>query len=95
MAIDLNIVKHTAHLARIDLAQNELELLSRQLKKIVDFIDKLREVDISNIEPTSHILPIDNVFRTDSVSPSLDVKDALKNTANQKDSFFVVPKIID
>jgi len=95
MAIDKDTVKYVAHLARIRLNDEELDLLSRQLKDIVNFIDKLKELDVTKVKPTSHILPVKNVFRQDSPAQSLTTKEALSNAPLQKEDFFVVPKVIE
>ena len=95
MAIDKNTVKYVAHLARISLSDEELDLLAHQLEDIVDFIDKLKKLDLTGVKPTSHILPISNVFREDKPTQSLNARDALSNAPKQKENFFVVPKVID
>ena len=95
MAITKDTVKHVAHLARIDLAAKELETLSRQLEDILDFIDKLKQVDIKDIAPTSHILPINNVLRDDSPRESLSSGQALENAPQKHGNFFGVPKVIE
>lgn len=95
MSIDKDTVKYTAHLARIELKPEELETLSGQLKDILGFIDKLKKLDIKDIIPTSHILPIHNVLRQDMPGESLPIEKALKNAPQKKDNFFVVPKIIE
>ena len=95
MAIDKQTVKYVAHLARIQLNNTEIELLSRQLEDIVSFIDKLKQVDISGVKPTSHVLPINSVFREDKASEPLSSKEALNNAPKQKENFFLVPKVIE
>ena len=95
MAIDKGTVKYVAHLARIRLNAEELDLLSRQLEDIVNFIDKLRELDVTKVKPTSHILPVKNVFREDKSVRSLNAKESLSNAPMQKDNFFIVPKAIE
>jgi aspartyl-tRNA(Asn)/glutamyl-tRNA(Gln) amidotransferase subunit C len=95
MAIDKDTVKHAVHLARIRLNNDELDLLSHQLQDIVNFIDELKQLDITGVKPTSHILPVKNVFREDKPAQSLKVKEALSNAPDQKEDFFVVPKIIE
>ncbi|MCM8796173.1 MAG: Asp-tRNA(Asn)/Glu-tRNA(Gln) amidotransferase subunit GatC [Candidatus Omnitrophica bacterium] len=95
MAIDKEIVKYLAHLSRIKLEPKELEKLSRQLQDIVDFIDKLKKVDISEIEPTSHILPISNVLREDSARTSLPRDKVLENAPQRHGDFFSVPRVIE
>ncbi len=95
MAIDKNTVRYVAHLARIELNDRELDLLSHQLQDIVNFIDKLKELKVEGVEPTSHILPVKNVFREDKPLQSLNVDEALSNAPKRKENFFVVPKIIE
>lgn len=95
MAIDKETVKYVAHLARIELQDKELEKLSRQLDDILGFIDKLKELEIKNISPTSHILPINNVLREDKLRKSLSPDEALMNAPCKEGNFFVVPKVIE
>ena len=95
MEIDEKTVKHTAHLARIELDGKELEKLSKQLHDILDFIDKLKKANVEGIAPTSHILPLSNILRGDSLKSSLTVDEALKNAPNRQGNFFVVPKVIE
>jgi aspartyl-tRNA(Asn)/glutamyl-tRNA(Gln) amidotransferase subunit C len=94
MGISRDTVKYVANLAHIKLSAKEEERLSKQLKQIINFVDKLKEVDISSVEPTSHILSISNVFREDRISESLALEDVLNNAPQTKDGFFVVPKVI-
>ncbi len=95
MAITKEIVKYVAHLARIELKPNELERVSGQLKDILGFIDKLKKIDIKNISPTSHILPIKNVLREDNLKPSLPNDKALEGAPQREGNFFGVPKVIE
>ena len=95
MAIDKDTVRYVAHLARIRLNDDELNLLSRQLEDIVNFIDKLKELDLTGVKPTSHILPTKNLFREDKPTGSLNVQDVLNNAPMKKENFFIVPKVIE
>jgi len=95
MEITKETVEYVAHLARIELNRKELEKVSQQLQDILDFIDKLKKVDIKDINPTSHILPIDNVLRQDTPGESLPIDKALSNAPQREGNFFVVPKIIE
>lgn len=88
-------VKYVADLSRIELKPEELEKLSQQLQAILDFIDKLSEIDIRDIKPTIHILPINDVLREDNPAKSLPVDKALGNAPSREGNFFVVPKIIE
>jgi len=95
MAITQDTVKDAAHLARIDLKPKELGKLAQQLQEILGFIDKLRKVDIKDIAPTSHILPINNVLRDDRPAESLSSDKALENAPERQGNFFGVPKVIE
>ena len=93
--IDKKIVEDVAHLARIELRPDELEKLSGQLEHILQFIDKLKEVNIEKVAPTSHAIAVSNVLREDSPKGSLPVEKALANAPSKKGNFFVVPKVIE
>ena len=95
MSINKETVEHVAHLARIELKNEELDTLSHQLKGILDFIDTLSALDIKNIKPTSHILPVHNVLREDTPRPSLPVDKVLLNAPQKEGNFFGVPKVIE
>jgi len=95
MAITKETVEYVTHLARIELEPKELEKLSRQLQGIVEFIDKLSGLNIKDVLPMSHALPINNVLRDDLPRESLPVQKALLNAPAKEGSFFVVPKIIE
>lgn len=95
MSIDKKTVEDVAHLARIELGAKELEKLSGQLEHILAFIDKLSSLNIENIAPTSHILPLSNVLRKDEPQSSLAIAKTLKNAPEKQGNFFVVPKVIE
>ncbi len=95
MAITKETVEYVAHLARMELKPKELEKLSKQLQDILGFIDKLKKINIENIAPTSHILPINNVFREDNLKKSLPCEKALENAPAREGNFFSVPKVIE
>ena len=88
-------ITHIALLARLKLSEQEKELFSRQVGGIIEYINKLNELDTANIEPTAHVLPLKNVFREDAVTASLLKDDALQNAPDKNDDFFRVPKIIE
>ncbi|MDD5245875.1 MAG: Asp-tRNA(Asn)/Glu-tRNA(Gln) amidotransferase subunit GatC [Candidatus Omnitrophica bacterium] len=95
MTLKEDTVKQVAHLARIELEPHELEVLSSQLKDILEFIDKLKQINIEGIAPTNHILSIHNVLRQDVPGESLSTEEALKNAPLKEGSFFAVPKVIE
>lgn len=89
-------IEHVALLARLKLSEREKELFSKQVGGIIDYINKLNELDTTNIEPTAHILAIKNVFREDTEArPSLPRDKALQNAPERNDGFYGVPKIIE
>ena len=95
MALSKETVEYVANLSRIELKPDELDKLSKQLESILGFIDKLSALDVKNIEPTSHILPINNVLREDEPRKSLDIEKTLVNAPEKEGRFFVVPKVVD
>ncbi|MCX7793225.1 MAG: Asp-tRNA(Asn)/Glu-tRNA(Gln) amidotransferase subunit GatC [Thermodesulfovibrionales bacterium] len=95
MKISLEEVSHIAHLARLSLSEEEKERFSLQLSNILTYMEKLNELDTSKIEPTSHVIPLKNVFRDDRVESSLLSEDALRNAPDRVDNFFRVPRIIE
>ncbi|MDB6024127.1 MAG: glutamyl-tRNA amidotransferase [Verrucomicrobiales bacterium] len=88
-------IKYVANLARLKLTPEEETKLSAQLGNILGYIEKLKEVDVSNIEPTAHAFPLINVFRQDEVRPSLSHEEALRNAPSKGGGLFVVPKIVE
>ena len=88
-------VKYVAHLARLALTPEEEKKLSAQLGSILGYIEKLRELDVSNVEPTAHAVPMVNVTRPDEIRPSLPHADALRNAPKKGGGLFIVPKIVE
>ncbi len=89
-------IEYVAQLARIDLSKQEKKKLSKQLKDILAYIEKLKELDTDSVEPMSHVLPLQNVFRQDKLGQSLSQNKALENApSKQGDNFFSVPRIIE
>lgn len=88
-------VKYVAHLARLALTAQEEEKLGAQLSSILGYVEKLKEVDVSGVEPTAHAFPLINVTRPDEVRPSMPQQDALGNAPAQANGLFIVPKIVE
>ncbi|MCA9392735.1 MAG: Asp-tRNA(Asn)/Glu-tRNA(Gln) amidotransferase subunit GatC [Candidatus Omnitrophica bacterium] len=88
-------VRYVAALARIHLKEEEVGQLQNDLEKIIGYINKLKELDVSAVEPTSHALSLENVFRPDEVKPSLAHDKALAIAIEQRDGAFKVPKVIE
>ncbi|HLZ53220.1 MAG TPA: Asp-tRNA(Asn)/Glu-tRNA(Gln) amidotransferase subunit GatC [Verrucomicrobiae bacterium] len=88
-------IKYVAHLARLQLTPDEEKKLGAQLGNILGYIEKLNELDVSDVEPTAHAVPMVNVTRPDEIRPSLPHDDALRNAPAQANGLFIVPKIVE
>jgi aspartyl-tRNA(Asn)/glutamyl-tRNA(Gln) amidotransferase subunit C len=88
-------VKYVAHLARLSLTPEEEQLIGPQLSSILGYIEKLKEVDVTDVEPTAHPFPLVNVTRPDEVRPSLLPEEALRNAPAQANGLFIVPKVVE
>ncbi|MGA3163874.1 MAG: Asp-tRNA(Asn)/Glu-tRNA(Gln) amidotransferase subunit GatC [Verrucomicrobiota bacterium] len=88
-------VKYVAHLARLHLTPDEEKKFGAQLGNILGYIEKLKELDVANVEPTAHATPMVNVMRPDEMRPSLPHNDALRNAPAQANGLFIVPKIVE
>jgi aspartyl-tRNA(Asn)/glutamyl-tRNA(Gln) amidotransferase subunit C len=88
-------IKYVAHLARLALTPEEEQKIGAQLDSVLGYIEKLKEVDVSGIEPTAHAFPMVNVTRPDEVRPSLTNEEALRNAPAKANGLFMVPKIVE
>jgi len=95
MTIDDRQLNHVALLARLNLRPEEREPLRRDLSEILAYVEKLKEVDVTNIEPTSHALPQKNVFIGDEATARLGKDDVLDNAPGRSGDLFKVPRVID
>jgi aspartyl-tRNA(Asn)/glutamyl-tRNA(Gln) amidotransferase subunit C len=94
MAITIDDVEHVAKLARLKLSEEEKETFRRQLSDVLEHARVIGEVDTADVEPTSHTLPLVNVFREDEARPSLSIEDVVRNAPWAVDGAFKVPRII-
>ena len=85
-------IEYVSILAKLELTDEERRQAKKDMGRMLDHIDKLNELDTSAVEPMSHILPIQNVFREDVVTNGDCSKEMLKNAPKEKDSMFIVPK---
>ncbi len=92
--ITLDQVRHAAKLARLSLPDEKLGKFTVQLEAILEYVDKINEVDMTGIEPMAHALAMSNVLREDVVQPSLPVEKVLANAPETDGAFFKVPKVI-
>jgi len=93
--IDKKEVEHVARLARLTYTPEEIELFTHQLNAILNYFEQLKELDTTGIEPTSHAIPLSNVFKGHDVQDSLPVDATLSNAPDKKKDSFRVPKIIE
>jgi aspartyl-tRNA(Asn)/glutamyl-tRNA(Gln) amidotransferase subunit C len=94
VAITNEDVEHVAKLARLRLSNEEKETFRRQLSDVLEHAHVISSVDTEGVEPTSHTLPLVNVFREDDVMPSLPVEEVTQNAPWAEDGVFKVPRII-
>ncbi len=95
MAISQKDVEYLAHLARVQLSPEEIRRFAGELSEILGYVEKLKGVDTEGVPPTSHVLPLTNVFREDQARPTLSQEEALANAPDREGPFFRVPKIIE
>ena len=93
--IDGEQVRKVARLARLELTDAEVQEFTGQLGAILEYVEKLNELDTTEVEPLAHCLPLANVFRADTVRDSLGSDKVLANAPQRDGSFFKVPKILD
>lgn len=90
--IDDATIEYVGILAKLELSSVEREQAKKDMGRMLDYIDKLGELDTSDVEPLSHVLPLQNVFREDVVTNGDDRENILKNAPMEKDGMFVVPQ---
>jgi aspartyl-tRNA(Asn)/glutamyl-tRNA(Gln) amidotransferase subunit C len=88
-------IKYVANLARINLTPDEEQKIGGQLGQVLDYVEKLKQVNIDDVEPTAHPAPLSNVFRPDVSRPSMPHEDAMRNAPAKAGGLFVVPKIVE
>ncbi|MBP7331304.1 MAG: Asp-tRNA(Asn)/Glu-tRNA(Gln) amidotransferase subunit GatC [Firmicutes bacterium] len=87
-------VEHVALLSRLKLTGPEKDMYTRQLNEILDYFQFLSRLDTENVQPTAHVLPLQNVFREDWVGQHISREDALANCPDREENYFKVPKIV-
>ena len=85
-------IEYISILAKLDLSDEEREQAKKDMGRMLDYIDKLNELDTSAVEPLSHVLPVQNVFREDVVTNGDGSEDTLKNAPEEKNHMFMAPK---
>ena len=93
--IDQTEVRKVAKLSRLDLTDAEIAEFTPQLSAILDYVEKMNELDTKDVQPLAHCLPISNCFREDVIKESIGTEKALANAPERDGDFFKVPKILD
>ena len=94
MEVNDKLVEKIAHLARLEFDDVEKEAIKKDLQRMIEFADKLNELDLENVEPLLHMSEEANVLREDEIKGSIGLEDALKNAPQHDGKFFKVPKVI-
>jgi aspartyl-tRNA(Asn)/glutamyl-tRNA(Gln) amidotransferase subunit C len=94
MSLTSDDVRWIAHLARLQLADEEVRTLTRDLGAILEYVNQLGQVNTDGVEPLAHPLDIHSVFRADELAPSLPVDAALANAPNRRGDFYSVPAVL-
>lgn len=95
MKITCKDVADVALLSRLEFSESELETFTGQMDAILQYAEVLNKLDVENVEPLAHVLPLKNVMRKDEAKPSLPRELALSNAPEQEDGYFKVPKIME
>ena len=95
MSVDAETVRRIAHLARIAVAEDEVEHLRGELNAILAFVEQLSEVDVEGVEPMTSVSPMEMKKRPDEVTDGGIPDDILKNAPAAQDGFFMVPKVVE
>ena len=85
-------IEYVGILAKLELSGEEKEQAKKDMESMLDYVDKLNELDTDGVEPMSHVFPVNNVFREDIVTNGDDREEILKNAPERKDGAFVVPR---
>jgi aspartyl-tRNA(Asn)/glutamyl-tRNA(Gln) amidotransferase subunit C len=95
MSVDADTVRRIAHLARIKVAEDEVEHLRSELNSILAFVEQLSEVDVTGVEPMTSVIPMEMKKRPDVVTDGGDPKAVLSNAPAREGNFFLVPKVVE
>ncbi|KUP20691.1 MULTISPECIES: Asp-tRNA(Asn)/Glu-tRNA(Gln) amidotransferase subunit GatC [unclassified Paenibacillus] len=95
MSITVKDVQHVAKLARLQLSPEEEAVFTEQMNAILQYAEKLNELDTENVKPTTHVLQVSNVMRDDVVKESLSQEEALLNAPEDEEGHFKVPAVLE
>lgn len=88
-------IEYVGILAKLELSEEEKERAKKDMGEMLDYIDKLNELDTTGVEPMSHVFPVNNVFREDVVENGDDSENMLKNAPEVREQSYVVPKTVE
>lgn len=94
MALSREEVQHVAQLARLDFSDEEEQQMAEEMSQILDYVEKLDELDTSGVPPMSHVLDVTNVFRDDEIESRIDQDQALEPAPETDDEYFRVPPVV-
>jgi aspartyl-tRNA(Asn)/glutamyl-tRNA(Gln) amidotransferase subunit C len=95
MSVDAETVRRVAHLARIAVAESEVEHLGGEINAILAFVEQLNEVDVTGIEPMTSVTPMAMAMRSDEVTDGGIAEAVMANAPAREDHFFLVPKVVE
>jgi aspartyl-tRNA(Asn)/glutamyl-tRNA(Gln) amidotransferase subunit C len=95
MSVDAATVRRIAHLARIAVAESEVEHLQGELNAILAFVEQLSEVNVEGVEPMTSVIPMEMKKRADVVNDGEIADDVVRNAPETQDHFFLVPKVVE
>ena len=95
MSVDAATVRRIAHLARIAVAESEVEHLRGELNAMLDFVEQLSEVDVEGVEPMTSVMPMEMKKRPDVVNDGEIADEVVANAPETQDHFFLVPKVVE
>lgn len=93
--INKELVKYIATLARLEFDEEELDDFTEKFKRILDYVEQLKELNVDDVLPTYHVNINQEAMREDEVKESLEISEVLKNAPDKKESFFRVPRVVE
>lgn len=95
MKVTKETIEHAADLARLNISEAEKEKFTSEMEKIISYVDKLNELDTTNVKPMEHVIPMQNVLREDVVTDSFDRDELLKSAPSHENGCYKVPKVVE
>lgn len=95
MSLTPEQVRHIARLARLGIEDSEVDRFAGQLSEILDYFERLKQVDTEDVPPTAHTLPLHNIFRDDQTAPSMDPDQTLANAPQREEDYFRVRAVLE